>query len=81
MILDLRSYNLGSIIQIEGVSQRGIRWLRDHVHAEGLRSGLETGCDCDHRYGVAILEGALEAGLILEDGNTGRRASRTGGGL
>lgn len=71
---DILSTNLGTIITIEGQTRRGIAWLRRNVSAAGLQSGLETGCDCDHRYGVDILQGALAAGLTLQDANTGRIA-------
>ena len=72
--IDISSRNLGTIVTIEGLTRRGIRWLRRNVHAAGLQSGLETGCDCDHRYAVDILQGALDAGLVLQDAATGRIA-------
>lgn len=68
---DIVSNNLGTIITIEAQTKRGQRWLSKHV--EG---GRENPVMCEHRYGVDILLGALDAGLCLQDGASGRIATR-----
>lgn len=71
MRTDLQSTNLGTIILIEADSARGRRWLTTHV------PDADDGyAQCDHRYGIDILRGALDAGLRLRDTTTGRTATR-----
>lgn len=74
---DLYTTNLGTIITIASGTRRGVRWLTRHVH--GAKPSAYTGdvsIDCDHRCGVEILLGAVDAGLVLEDTHTGRRAGQ-----
>jgi len=69
---DLLTTNLGTIIVIDGQTAKGQRWLRRSVQ------GRQPSVQCDHRCGIDILYGALDAGLTLEDSRTGRK---TKGGI
>jgi hypothetical protein len=66
---DLVSTNSGSIISIAADTHRGRVWMARYV--AGGRAGS---VDCDHRYGVDILQGAIADGLTLRDAATGQIA-------
>lgn len=68
---DLRVARYGGMLRIDADSRAGWAWLRGRVHAEGLRSGLERGCDCDARAGHDITMAALAEGLSVLDMNSG----------
>jgi hypothetical protein len=63
---DIITANYGSIIVIEPSSRKGRLWLLEHVHSDHLP------IQCEHRYGVDILQRALAAGLRLQDSATGQ---------
>lgn len=70
---DIISTNYGTILAIAGNTKRGRQWLRAHV--DGARNCNDC-VSAEHRYGIDILQGAIAAGLQLQDSATGRR---TGG--
>lgn len=74
---DLSTTNLGTIIMIAPSSGKGRRWLRAHV-PDARTLALYESIPCEHRCGINILEGALAAGLLLEDAPTGRLAHLKG---
>lgn len=69
---DLVSTNLGSIILITPHTARGRAWMR--LNVPDSRETPDGAVDCDHRFGVDILLGAMGAGLRLQDSETGRTA-------
>jgi hypothetical protein len=68
---DIVTQNLGSIITLTAGSAKGRRWLAEHVP-----DATDATTYCDHRCGIGIVLGALDAGLRLKDGQTGRIATR-----
>ncbi len=70
---DIRSTNLGTIISLDALSQKGSLWLRRHV-PDARPYGWHI--DCEHRCGIDILQAMLAGGLVLEDSTTGRQAVR-----
>jgi len=73
-VADLESTNLGTIITITALTDRGRRWLHQHVQGGRVVGGSTSPLDCDHRYGIDILHAALAAGLRLRDTGTGQLA-------
>lgn len=67
---DIVATNLGTIITLEGVSNRGRLWLKSNVQNEPL--GLNV--IAEHRYGIDIIVGAKADGLRVRDSRTGRFA-------
>lgn len=65
--VDLLTENHGSIISLVPQSDQGREWLADNV-----QGGTEDCILCEPRMGIDILEGALHAGLVLQDARTAR---------
>lgn len=72
MHADIESTNHGTIITIQPASTRGRSWMRKHV-PESFGRRVE----CDHRFGVDILIGAIADGLTLRDTTSGRMARQS----
>lgn len=70
--VDIVTANLGSIISICAASRKGRSWMARNVLAEDRGEQVY----CDHRFGIDIIEGALDAGLRLQDSASGRTATR-----
>lgn len=71
MKADLITTNYGTIIAITGNTGKGRRWLRHNV--EDARNGCDT-VNAEHRYGIDIIIGAVNAGLRCQDSETGHIA-------
>lgn len=69
---DLESCNYGTIIAIHPRTERGRRWM--YAHVPDSRRMPSRAVECEHRYGVDILQGAIADGLTLRDTSTGRTA-------
>jgi hypothetical protein len=69
---DLSTTIYGTIIHIHAQTPRGRRWM--HAHVPDSRNHASRAVDCEHRCGIDILEGALAAGLTLQDASSGRIA-------
>lgn len=71
---DIRTTNLGTIISIRPVTAKGRQWL--YANVPDSRRTMSRAVDCEARCGVDILEAMLDAGLTLEDAQSGRQAVR-----
>jgi hypothetical protein len=69
---DIITSNLGSIVSLQGNSPRGERWLAENVDFPDYAPGV-----VEHRYAYDIMVGAIAAGLVLQDADTGRIARIT----
>jgi len=58
---DVQTWNHGSIVEFLPLTARGRAWVKTYT-------GGET--TAEHRYGIDILQGMLDAGLVLIDGRT-----------
>jgi len=67
--IDVVMNNRGTIWTFTPVSDRARRWIKLHV-----QGAWEDTAQAEHRSGTAIAEGMLSAGLVLQDGATGRVA-------
>lgn len=63
---DLRFSNHGSIWIVDGASEAGKSWLDANVASDAVRWG--NGVVVEPRYVGALLEGAVNDGLVAERG-------------
>lgn len=64
---DIQTTNHGSIWTFYPLTARGRRWLKDWLRGETV---------CEHRHGYLIVQGMLQAELVIQDTATGRLARR-----
>lgn len=64
MTADIIVRDEGTIVLIRPVTTAARAWVAENVNTDGMRIG--DGFAADHRMGWAILEGAHDAGLVLE---------------
>jgi hypothetical protein len=69
--IDVEVSNHSSIVTFYPVTDVAKQWLALHVRGETV---------AEARYAWDILQGMLDAGLVLQDTRTGRLAHRFGGG-
>ena len=69
---DILTTNHGTMISIAPKTAKGRQWMYSNV--PDSRARMNRSVDCDHHCGIDILEGALAAGLRLQDSQTGRLA-------
>lgn len=63
---DVRVDDAGSMFIVTGLTKAGRKWVTKNLeHAETIRLGL--GVVVEHRYIDPIIEGMIEAGLIVGD--------------
>jgi hypothetical protein len=62
---DLAVFNHGSLLLLRPLTEAAEAWLEENVHVEDwMRLGPYIAVE--HRYVAPIVEGALEAGLVVE---------------
>lgn len=61
---DFTITNAGSIHVITPLTERASTWLRENTHAEGWQ-WLGASLAIEPRYSDAIVDGMLDAGLVL----------------